>query len=274
MRRADREFMAANRRMWDESVPLHIASRFYDVAGFKKAGRLTLYPIEVHDVGTVRGKSLLHLQCHFGMDTLSWARLGAQVTGVDFSRPAITAARELADELGLPGRFVESNIYDLVRHLRARFDVVYTGKGSLCWLPDLSRWARTIAHFLKPNGVFYLLEEHPIATVYDNEPATRRLKFRYEYFGKQALRDESEDTYAAPDAKLQNALSFEWIHPVSDVLGSLIGTGLEVDSVKEYPYTFWRRFPFMHREDDGWWHLNADDKMIPLMWSVRARKPA
>lgn len=273
MRKADRELMEADRKMWDESVPLHVASRLYDVPGFK-AGRVTLHPMEVRDVGPVRGKSLLHLQCHFGMDTLSWARLGARVTGADFSRPAIIAAQELANEVGLPGRFVESNVYDLSRNLRTRFDVVYTGKGALCWLPDLSRWAKTIAHFLKPNGVFYLLEEHPIAAVYDNEPATKRLKFRHEYFGRQAIHDESEDTYAAPDAKLQNALSFEWTHPVSDVLGSLIAAGLEIESVKEYPYSFWRRFPFMHQEDDGWWHLNLDDKMIPLMWSVRARMPA
>jgi SAM-dependent methyltransferase len=207
------------------------------------------------------------------MDTLSWARLGAQVTGVDFSPTAIVTARELAKEVRVVGRFLESDVYDLPRRLSDRFDVVYTGKGALCWLPDLYRWAKMIAHFLKPNGQFYLLEDHPIAEVYDNDPSTKRLMHRYRYFGRRALRDESEGTYAAPEGKLQNAVSFAWIHPVSDVLDSLIGAGLEIESVNEFPYTYWRRFPFMHhRDDDGWWHLDAGDKMIPLMWSVRARK--
>ncbi len=264
--------MAVNRRMWDESVALHVAARSYDVPGFLR-GRLSIHRLEIEQVGPVRGRSLLHLQCHFGLDALSWARLGARVTGVDFSPPAIAAARQLASSTDIEARFVESNVYELRRKLRGKFDIVYTGKGALCWLPDLAAWAGTVAHFLKPGGRFYFLEDHPSSDVYENDWSTRELVLRIPYFGGRAFRDESEGTYAAPDAKLQNALSFSWIHPVSEVLGSLINAGLRIVSVCEYPYTYWRKFPFTRRGRDGWWHLTNGAGMIPLMWSVTAEQP-
>jgi SAM-dependent methyltransferase len=258
--------------MWDESVPLHVASPSYDVPRFKR-GWVSVHPREFQEVGPVRGQSLLHLQCHFGMDTLSWARRGAKVTGVDFSPPAIAAARRLATEIGIDARFVESNVYDATRRLRGRFDVVYTGKGALCWLPDIPRWAKTVAHFLKPGGRFYFLEDHPCSDMYGNEPTAERLVLQNPYFGDRAFRDESDGTYAAPDSKLRNALSFFWVHPVSQVLNALIAAGLGIESMTEYPYTYWHKFPFMRLGRDGWWRLWEGQGTIPLMYSVRARKP-
>ena len=272
MRAADQRRMTVNRRMWDESVPLHLASRSYDVPGFR-SGRNPLARVELEELGPVRGRSLLHLQCHFGMDTLAWARLGARVTGVDFSPPAIRAARELADELGVNARFVRSNVYDARRHLPGRFDIVYTGKGALCWLPSLPRWAEIVARFLNPGGRFFLLEDHPIAETYGNGRGVKRLRLQHPYFQRGPLRDESEGTYAAPTARLRNSLSFSWTHPLSLVLDALINSGLRVQSVREYPYTYWRRFPFMHEEPDGYWHLDREEGLIPLMYSVRAERP-
>src|SRR5688500_15473841 len=154
------EHIDTNRAHWDEAVPAHVASEFYDVASFK-AGRNTLLPVELAEVGDVAGRTILHLQCHFGMDTLSWARLGAVVTGVDFSAPAIEHARALAAELRIEARFIESNIYELPLKLDERFDIVFASYGVTVWLPDFAAWAKVAAHFVKPGGFLYLLDGHP-----------------------------------------------------------------------------------------------------------------
>ena len=165
-------------------TPIHARSAFYDVEAFK-AGQSRLLSIEREEVGDVRGKSLLHLQCHFGLDTLSWARLGAQATGVDFSAPAIRLARALNDELGLGATFVHSNVYDLPDALTGQFDIVYTSYGVLVWLPDLIRWAAVVAHFLEPGGTFYIVEGHPFMYVFDMERAAepQGLRVDQSYFG-------------------------------------------------------------------------------------------
>ena len=157
--------LLANRQNWNERTPVHAASDFYDVAGFK-AGRITLTDIERGEVGDVSGKTLLHLQCHFGLDTMSWARLGATATGVDFSEAAIDLARSLNDELRLNTRFIRSDVYGLPDVLDEEFDVVFTSYGVLVWLPDLDRWARTIRRMLRSGGTFYLVEFHPFPHLY------------------------------------------------------------------------------------------------------------
>ncbi|MFZ0698962.1 MAG: methyltransferase [Thermoplasmata archaeon] len=270
MRASDRRRMNVNRRKWDESVPLHIASPSYDVASFLR-GRSTLRPIEVEELGEVRGSSLLHLQCHFGLDTLSWARRGARVTGVDFSLPAIRAARRLSRHTGIKARFVQSNVYDLPEVLEEQFDIIYTGKGAMCWLPDIDRWAQVVGRFLNPGGRLYFLEDHPIADVFPNEATTTRLELKFPYFGTRALREEYDGTYAT-NVKMRHRVSYSWIHPVSETLSALARRGLTIESVREYPYTYWRRFSFMTRDLNGWWHLTKDQGRIPLMWSVVARR--
>jgi SAM-dependent methyltransferase len=159
-------YLKANQETWNMWTRWHVGSKFYNVEGFK-AGTKTLDPIALAGAGDVTGKSLLHLQCHFEMDTVSWARLGAHVTGVDFSEEAIEAARTLASELGLPATFIHSNLYDLPQNPSGQFDVVFTSHGVLGRLPDLEPWARVIAHFLKPGGIFYIVEAHPAALLFD-----------------------------------------------------------------------------------------------------------
>jgi len=270
VRKTDRRQMNVNRRKWDESVPLHVASNSYDVPSFLR-GRSTLEPLEIEEVGSVRGESLLHLQCHFGLDTLSWARLGARVTGVDFSLPAVRAARRLARQAGITARFVRSNVYDLPDVLDEEFDIVYTAKGAICWLPDIDRWAQTVARFLKPGGRFFLLEDHPVAEVFPNDVTVTRLEPKVPYFTSRALREEYDGTYAT-SAKMRHRVSYCWIHPVSEVLSALIRHGLDIQAVHEYPYSYWHRYSFMTRDRRGYWHLTENEGLIPLMWSVRARK--
>src|SRR5947209_740824 len=167
------EYMATNRKLWDAWTKIHLDSEFYDVASFRNGERpIRIRDYEREEIGEVAGRSLLHLQCHFGLDTLSWARLGAEVTGADFSGRAIELARSLAGELGLPARFVHSDVYSLPANLQGEFDIVFTSYGVLYWLPDLSRWAEVVAHFLKPGGVFYVVEYHPFSQVFDDENAS------------------------------------------------------------------------------------------------------
>ncbi|MGH2452559.1 MAG: class I SAM-dependent methyltransferase [bacterium] len=266
-----RRYTEANRADWNERVPIHVRSAFYDVEAFK-AGRSTLNLIERGEVGDVSGRSLLHLQCHFGLDTLSWARLGARATGVDFSEKAIALARTLSDELGISAAFICADIYDLPQHLKETFDLVYTSRGVLCWLPDMPRWAEIVARFLRPGGTFYLFEDHPFAGVFENERDTTDLKLAYGYFHRpDPLRFEPGGSYADPTATLTTP-TYEWQHSLADVLNALTGAGLRVEFLHEFPICSWSRFPFMERSEDGWWRLPERFPPLPLTFSLKALK--
>jgi 2-polyprenyl-3-methyl-5-hydroxy-6-metoxy-1,4-benzoquinol methylase len=265
--------METNRRRWDESVAHHLASEEYNVPAFKR-GRSSLKPFELREIGRVRGARLLHLQCHFGMDTLSWARMGARVTGVDYSRPAIEAARSLAEELGITAKFVESNVYDAPRKVggRGRFDIVYTGKGALNWLPEVRRWARVVAHFLRPGGRLYFAESHPVANTFSDDFGGGRFGQDLPYFARRPLRSEYDGTYATEGVVLRNKVSYDWQHTVSDVLNALIDAGMRVEFVHEFPATFWKAHPEMEYRRDRLWHMRRGEWNFPLIWSVMARK--
>jgi SAM-dependent methyltransferase len=264
--------MQSNENLWDHWAELHAESEFYDVASFK-AGRLTLQDIEREELGDVAGKSLLHLQCHFGLDTLSWARLGAIVTGVDFSEKAIALARSLSEETGIPATFVHSNIYDLPSNLSGQFDIVFTSYGALWWLPDIEGWAKVVAHFLKPDGTFLLVEFHPIASVFDVDDSG---DFRpmYPYFTRpQPMKFEVQGSYAASDPDY-HGVEYGWNHSMGEYVTSLIAAGLRIESLREYPVANWRMFPMMEQGADGWWRLPGDMGEIPLMFSLKATRPA
>lgn len=264
------EHVRANRELWVTWTPYHLRSSVYDVAGFK-AGRDTLDAIDLAGLGDVRGRSVLHLQCHFGLDTLSLARRGARATGVDFDGEAIRAARALAAELGLDATFVESAIDDLPQHLDSRFDLVFTSHGVLGWLPDLGRWAQVIAHFLAPGGAFSIVEVHPVALRFDERRDDQELRLRYPYFaGPEPVREEYPGCYAVPDAPILS-VEHAWLHTLGDIIGSLIRAGLRIESFEEYPFMRWRFFPWMVRRDRSW-QLPGDRKDLPLMFSLRASK--
>jgi SAM-dependent methyltransferase len=266
--------METNRRHWDEAVAVHAASDFYDLASFK-AGRSALLPVEREEVGDVRGKTLLHLQCHFGMDTLSWARAGASVTGIDFSHQAIDTARGLAAELDIDARFIETNIYDLPALLSEQFDVVFTSYGALCWLPDLPQWAWIAASYLKQGGVFYVIDGHPAANMLDYEAAPDELKVHRSYFGNgEPMAWEEDGTYADLEAKFENKRTYDFNYSLADVVGSLIDAGLRIELLHEFPFCAWQAVKGMLKGDDGYYRLPESSPSIPFLFSIRATKPA
>jgi len=226
------EFLENNRSLWNGWTRLHKRSRFYDVEGFK-AGKSSLEPLELEEVGDVAGKSLLHLQCHFGMDTLSWARRGAQVTGADFSEEAITFAHTLASDVDIDARFVCSNVYDLPAALAGRFDIVYTSYGVLSWLPALDPWAEVVAHFLKPGGFFYIAEYHPLVFMLGDDGHT----FEYPYFHTpDPIKLHSTGSYAEPNAPGFSHTEYNWSHSLADVVNAVIRAGLRLEFLHEFPY--------------------------------------
>ena len=262
------KYIKDNLELWNEMTPINANSVFYDVEGFKK-GRNTLLSIELEEVGDVSGKSLLHLQCHFGMDTLSWARLGAKTTGVDFSDKAIALARSLSKETGIKSDFICTDIYKLPDILNKKFDIVFTSYGVLCWLPDLEKWAQIISHFLKRGGMFYIVEGHPVLNIFDNSKSATELRVTQSYFhSKEPIKWEPELTYAEASVTTKHP-SYEWTHSLGDIINPLIGAGLRIEHLHEFPFSFWRWSSFVRRDNDGWWRLDED---IPLIFSLKATK--
>jgi SAM-dependent methyltransferase len=264
------DWLQTNRALWDERVAIHVDSEYYDVDTFL-AGGSTLRPFELAEVGEVDGLTLVHPQCHFGLDTLSWARRGAHVTGLDFSHPAVLAARDLARRAGLRAEFVEANVYDAVRALgQRRFDIVYTGIGAIVWLPDIDRWASTMAELLVPGGCLYLAEFHPITEVFGEQDLT----VTESYFDREAKLYDEPGTYADPSADTINTRSVEWQHGIGEVVSALAGAGLGIEFLHEHEFTLTPRWPFLRRGDDHTYRMPPDVAALPLMYSLRARSPA
>ncbi|HNG92665.1 MAG TPA: class I SAM-dependent methyltransferase [Acidobacteriota bacterium] len=262
-----------NLRRWNELVAIHAQSKFYDLEGFK-AGNTSLRPLEIEEVGDVEGKTLLHLQCHFGMDTLSWARRGAQVTGVDFSDKAIELARSLSAELGLNARFICSNVYDVPAVLNEQFDVVFTSYGVLVWLHDYDRWAQIVAGALKPGGTFYIAEIHPFPYVFDEASTTDAFRLKYPYFwAPEPVECLTEGTYTDRTAEIQETTEYCWIYNLGDIVTALIKVGLHIEFLHEFPFCVYQAFPFMQQSEDGWWRMPDHQTSLPFLFSIRARKP-
>ena len=242
---------------------------FYGLDEFKK-GVIKLNSLEREELGDIKGKSILHLQCHFGMDTLSLEMLGADVTGVDFSEEGIKTAIEIRDELGMKAELILSDIYSLPEKLNKKFDIVFTSYGVLIWLPDIEKWGKVISHFLKDYGFFYIAEGHPFSYVFDNSSGTDKLKATLPYFSStEPLRFDEEGTYAEKNVKTVNNVTYEWIHSLSDIFMAIINAGLRIDFFHEHKFAVWQHFPWMKKSDDGYYRFDED---IPLMFSLKASK--
>jgi SAM-dependent methyltransferase len=262
----DAERTRLNRQWWDERVALHLAGEFYDVEGFL-AGRSTLRPFEAAEVGEVGGRTLVHLQCHFGLDTLSWARRGARVTGLDFSPAAVRAARELAGRAGLAAEFVEGCVDDAPGALGGRvFEIVYTSIGSIIWLPDIARWATVVRTLLAPGGRFYLAEFHPFSVVLGEEDLT----VTDSYFDPGPFLHDEAGSYADPGATTEHRQSVTWQHGLGEVVTALAQAGLRIEFLHEHPYTLRARWPFLERHADRTFHMPDGRPQVPLLYSVLA----
>ena len=266
------KYVKGNLKHWNEITPIHQRSELYRLKEFKSGKMKTaLKPIELEELGDVKGKSLLHLQCHFGMDTLSWAKLGAKVTGIDFSDTAIASARALSKEMNIPARFIQTDIYELTNVLKGKFDIVFTSYGVLTWLPDLKHWGQIVARYMKKGGTFYIIEEHPILHIFDNSKDVMDFKVAYSYFqGSDPTRWEPDGDYANKEALLVNP-SYEWTYKFSDVINSLTEAGLKIEFVHEFPVDAYPWSSFTEKLDKNWWHVKGDQ--VPLLFSLKATKP-
>jgi SAM-dependent methyltransferase len=257
-----------NRANWDDRVPVHLASEFYDLDGFR-AGADPLRVFEAAEAGDVAGRELLHLQCHVGTDTLAWARRGARVTGLDFSGPAIEAARALAGDLGVDADFVTADVYDASSALGGcRFDIVYTGTGALVWLPDLTRWAAVVAALLRPGGFLYLVESHPLAEILDDQGAA----IARDYFDDRPQVEDWPFTYTDGPA-LVRTRSVQFQHRLGEIVTALAEAGLRIDFLHEHDFEVFRRFESLERHG-GEYRFPPGRSRIPMMFSLRATRPA
>jgi len=262
------DYYEANRRLWNCRTALHLGSRFYDMEGFR-AGKSSLCGIELAEMGPIVGKRLLHLQCHFGQDTISLARAGAAVTGVDFSDAAIEAARLLAAEMQAGAEFICHNIYELPDRLDGTFDIVFTSFGAIGWLHDLTGWAEHLCRMLKPGGMFYMIEFHRFFQLF-NEKAV----MTYDYFHAQVPDLEITARTYADGLGHEPMAEYWWNHSMSDIVMALLKAGLRLELFQEFPYSVYRLGDGMVETEPGRWVFEELGGKIPYMFSVRARKPA
>jgi len=267
------KYFKANQKMWDEFAKKHfeIENEFYNVKDFLK-GKTSLKHYELEEMGNVEGKKLLHLQCHFGLDTLSWARMGALVTGVDFSGEAIRLAKKLARKANLTGNFIQTNLYDLPNILSEKFDIVYTSIGVLCWLNELKKWAEIIAYFLKSGGFFYIAEQHPTSMMFDNDHQ-EELQLKYNYFHRsEPMESIVEGSYASDGPHMTPHKEYEWEHNLSDIINSLIQAGLKIEFFNEYPFSSYKVYVFTEKDSNGYYRLKNQKVEIPLLFTLKASK--
>lgn len=262
-----KDYTETNRDLWNGWTKIHAKSKFYDLDGFR-SGKTSLKPTELEELGDVSGKSLLHLQCHFGLDTLSWARRGARVTGVDFSEEAISFARSLSKELDIEAEFICSDIYDLPEVLDRQFDIVFTSYGVLCWLSDLRTWATIIKRYLRPGGTFYIVTFHPYVAVLDD--SGEHIENSY-FYSTEPMKYECQGSYAGsyedPDF---THTAYEWVHGLGDIVTALISAGLKLEFLHEFPFSIQRFQPFFEEIAPGRYALKDRPNTIPLMFSIRA----
>jgi SAM-dependent methyltransferase len=273
------DWLSLNLANWNERVPIHLnATGVHYKLDALRNGSEQLDPIARDILGPVDGLRVLHLQCHFGADTLTIEQHGATVTGLDFSPPAIMAARSLAAEVNLTDRakFIEANIYDAETAVNepAAYDRVFVSWGALCWLPDIHAWARIVVSFLKPNGYLALADAHPFIYVFDDMTATAdgMPGWYAPYLDRQPMIEDRPEDYADPTARLKNSRTVEVLHPISDVIMALINAGLRIDRFLEHDSIVWRPFSHLRRREPGG-YVWPDRPWLPLSYSLRASKP-
>lgn len=260
------DYLSINKKSWNNRVDTHMQSDFYDMAGFLK-GNTSLKTIELELLGDISGQSVLHLQCHFGQDTISLARMGAKATGVDLSDKAIEKAEELAIKCKADAHFICSDIYKLPNHLNEQFDVVFTSYGTIGWLPDVDKWAKVISTFLKPGGRLVFVEFHPFVWMYDDDFQT----IKYNYFNTGPILEEESGTYADREASIQQDYVM-WNHSMSEVVKSLLSNGLTIRVLEEYNYSPYACFNHTVEFEAGKFRIQHLGDKIPMVYAIEAKK--
>jgi len=256
------DYMKTNQSSWDKRTLIHVKSDFYDLEGFI-SGASSLREIELAELAGVKGQKLLHLQCHFGLDTLSWARKGAIATGVDFSPVAIEKANEIKAKIKVHAEFICSDVYEFGKNVLPEYDIVFTSYGAICWLQYLDKWAQTIANSLKPNGVFYMADFHPANDLVTGSP----------YFHSSTPDIEDEGTYTENcDGKKSTLVS--WAHPVSEILNALINAGIRIDHFHEFPFSPYDCFDDLEEREKGRFYLTKSGNDVPLVYSIKGTRIA
>ncbi|MFC2147039.1 class I SAM-dependent methyltransferase [Bacteroidota bacterium] len=263
---SDSDYLKINKASWNSKTDTHMESEFYNMKGFL-VGETSLKNIELNLLGDINGLRILHLQCHFGQDTLSLGRLGAHVTGVDLSDKAIDRARELALKTKIDANFICCDIYDLPKHLNKEFDIIYTTYGTIGWLPDLNKWGKIISRFLKPGGRLIFAEFHPVVWMFDDEFS----KIAYSYFNSGPIMETETGTYAKRDANL-TLKYIMWNHSIGEVITSLTQNGIEVTSLKEYDYSPYNCFKFTIESEPGKFRIKHLGNKLPMVYSIEGRK--
>ncbi|WP_435262143.1 class I SAM-dependent methyltransferase [Tenacibaculum sp. nBUS_03] len=259
-------YFKINKETWNKKVAVHAKSEMYDLKAFK-AGKNSLMKYELDALGDVSGKSLLHLQCHFGQDTLSWSRMGAKCTGIDISDEGIKLARELNKELMLDSKFVCCNVYDVNKHISEQFDIVYTSYGTIGWLPDLKPWAKIIASRLKPGGSFFMAEFHPIVWMFDYQNTPSELSFAYNQ--KEVIYEEYSGSYADGNNEIISK-EYGWNHGLGEIITALISEGLQIEYLNEYDESPYDVFPNLEKTENGMFKII--DNLYPLIFTLKAIK--
>ncbi|WP_231995080.1 class I SAM-dependent methyltransferase [Mycobacterium sp. 852002-10029_SCH5224772] len=268
--------LIANRRNWDARAPIHVLSKFYQVGNRDPMSWFA--PFEWRDLGELEGRDVLHLQCHLGTETMAFALQGARTTGLDFSHMSLHEARRVAREAGLSIEYVHADVYDAVEALGGkRFDIVYTGKGALCYLPDLTAWAHTVALLLKPGGFLYLVEFHPILNALGPTQTPGRsddLVLRHDYLGgRGAIERDTSHSYTDGPALAGDTVHYEWPHGLGEVATAIAQAGFTIRSLTETCLLPWRRWPSMVRSDGGWWAMPESGPQFPVLYGLKATTP-
>lgn len=264
--KTNKDYLKINKATWNDKTDVHIDSEFYDMRGFLK-GKSTLNAIELELLGDIKGKKVLHLQCHFGQDTMTFSRMGAKATGVDLSDKAIDRARGFAAQLNLDTEFVCCDVYDTPNHLKGKFDIVFTSYGTIGWLPDLEKWAGVVSHFLKKGGQFVMADFHPVVWMYDNDFR----EVQYNYFNVATIVEEETGTYADKSAEMHSK-TISWNHPTSEILNALIDSGLEIKRYNEYDYSPYNCFNHTEEFKKGKYRIMHFGNKIPMVYSILASK--
>ncbi len=263
---SEESYIEINRQSWNNRIDAHLKSFFYDLDGFLN-GKTSLNEIELNLLGNLKGKRVLHLQCHFGQDTISLSRLGADVTGIDLSDKAIESAKRIAKDTNSGAKFICCDIYDLPNHLNEQFDVVFTSYGTIGWLPDLDKWAKIVSKFLTPNGQFVFVEFHPVVWMFDDNFD----KIGYRYFNSGAIVETETGTYADKEADITQT-SVMWNHGISEVVNSLINNGLEINSLDEFDYSPYNCFNKTIEFEPKKFRIKHLSNNIPMVYSISAKR--